>query len=288
MSNKMVIAAIDVGNFDNLGMWIFHGMKDYTTAENKKSFFEDFLEEVGKNGKGAIGFEAPLFIPSGDIGTLIGARTGIYEHKKHNIDCICGASLPWSGQNSPVPYAIPLLDIFFQAAAASDKKFTIFTDYDEFAKFRDAQLGILVYEAFISGGLRKIKKCKNHYKKIQETIREYENQGEVSKEWNKKTEAKKYYEAYYNPKEYPSHDHDAMHAGELFTKFTKDEMTGKIHEVETSPPYINLPKLLAESRGCNFQGSDKRGLIVRSPKPCFEDIVEANSDIIKLSWEKKQ
>ena len=141
MNNDLVIAAIDVGKYENLGCaWSLQ--KEITCPEE---FVKSIIEEATRN-KCIIGFEAPLFIPTGNIKELSKARK--------NIDVIDGTSRPWSISTS-FHCVIPLLDIFFHEI--SSHIITVFTDFDQFIQLDGNAL--LITEAFVSGGGTGLSKC---------------------------------------------------------------------------------------------------------------------------------
>ncbi len=150
MKSKTVIAAIDAGKYENLGVFI----RDRTTT--RKSFFDDFLEEVRKTKKGAIGFEAPLFLPAGNLAGIgkqrIGRPAGQKEWNLH-IDRSCGRTCAWASPVGSIAMArgIILLEIFLEKLSRIPelRKVPVYTEFR-----RDRSFGILIYEAFISGHSR--------------------------------------------------------------------------------------------------------------------------------------
>ncbi len=141
-----VNAAVDVGNFDHLGVYL--SGKDI----KKENFFEAFCNAVAesKEKKGIIGFEAPLFIPASSIKGIGTIRTG-FDKSRHSCD-IDRKKCVW---HSPVGAGVTirgivLLKLLFDQITKTKtiKNISIFTDYSEFQR---TQSGILVYEAFVNG-----------------------------------------------------------------------------------------------------------------------------------------
>lgn len=252
---KMIVAAIDVGKYDNLGVYITD--KDDISPD---TFFSSFIDEV-KNKKGAIGFEAPLFIPTGDMNNMTKSRWAKIEGKEQNIDSVCGAPRPWSITNS-FHCVIPLLDIFF--LSLKDSKIPIFTDHAEFEK---SSTGVLIFEAFISGGRKDLTK-ESRKKYIKDYYRKKRTGTDKSKYTDKDIDI-------------DSHNHDAKYACELYINVAKEMKKG-----ECTTRCINVPSMVAQRNGIKLTGSTNKGLIVRSPKPCFVEKKFTDGVVIDLSWDR--
>ena len=138
MKEDIIILAVDAGKYENLGIAWNRG-KTIT----KKNFIKSFREELKICPKAIVAIEAPLFIPSGDLSKIAKAR-------ENDIDKIAGMSRPWS-MSASFSCGIQFLDIFFSKLANGTK---IYTSIDEFNK---AKAGILICEAFISGGRNDLK-----------------------------------------------------------------------------------------------------------------------------------
>ena len=231
MKKDIIILAVDVGKYENLGI-AWNQPKTIT----KENFIESFCEELEKppSSKAIVAIEAPLFIPSGDLSKIAKAR-------ENDIDKITGMSRPWS-MSACFSCGIQFLDIFFSKLPTNTK---IYTSIDE---FEEAETGILICEAFISGGSNK-------------------------KGDERKNSIKNYYSDH--PK-LNCHNHDAKCAVSLLEKMKK------IREIGSDQKYINLPYLLTISnQNLEFCGKTNTGIIVKSPKPCFEPQVD-QQEILKI------
>ena len=229
MSNELMIAAVDVGKYDNLGL--------SCNIDNnicKKTFIDDFIKRLNKLKRGVLAIEGPLFIPSDNFSDIACSRKGIKGKDKcdYKIDLVDGMSRPWS-MSASFHCAVQFLSIFYSKFTTETQ---VFTDYQEFIKGGE---GILICEAFISGGRPDLKgKEREHY----------------IKKW-------------YDDKKINRHNHDA----ECAVKLLDNLFSGIIEpEIIMCSKYLNLPSvLLRENFNLKFCGDPKSGIIIKSPKPCF-------------------
>lgn len=229
MSDNIIILAIDAGKYENIGVYW-----NQESSIHKGNFITEFVCKLQSLKKAIVAIESPLFIPSGNLNEIAKSRKG--------IDIVAGMSRPWS-MSASFSCGLQFLDIFFSQLP---EKTYIFTSVDEFS---EAEKGILICEAFISGGRNDLKgnARKNHIN------------------------------AYYTRHpEKNCHNHDAECAVSLLKKMEQ------VEKLEFNQKYINLPYLLTISNPhLEFCGKTNTGIIVKSPKPCFEPQVE-QQEILKI------
>ena len=246
MGKQIIIAAVDVGKYENIGLaW------NIDDKICKKKFIDEFIRKVG-NGKGVLAIEGPLFIPADKLADLAKSR----KVNDYKIDQIGNMARPWS-ISSCFPCAIQFLSIFFSNLSNHSFKTKIFTDYNEFIG-DNKESGILVCEAFISGGAPELKKDKRKKK-----MEEYCNNNRIGK-----------------------HNADAKCAVELLGKLFNDNGCSKvIKEILCEEyEYINIPFLLSREK-VDFGKCRKTGIIVKSPKPYFlDDNATGTQEIIEIKF----
>ena len=247
MKSAFLISAVDVGKYENIGV-------SWNLPENicKVNFVDKFIEKLDSLKKGVIAIEAPLFIPSDNFSNIACSRNGKKEKDlcDYKIDQVDGMPRPWS-MSASFHCAVQFLSILYSKITT---KTQVFTDYQEFIKERS---GILICEAFISGGKPDLK--------------------------GKAREI--YIEKWYEKEEINRHNHDAECAVKLLEKM----FSGAIEpERILCDKYLNLPStLIRENSTLEFCGNPQRGIIIKSPKPCFLEDTDKQDrqEIIELSFE---
>lgn len=231
MKKDIIILAVDAGKYENIG--VFWNQEE--TPIHKENFITKFVCKLQILKKAIVAIESPLFIPSGNLNEIAKSRKG--------VDIVAGMSRPWS-MSASFSCGLQFLDIFFSQLP---EKTYIFTSVDEFSK---AEKGILICEAFISGG---------------------------GNDFKIRNARKNHINAYYNQhSEKNRHNHDAECAVSLLEKMEQ------VRELEFNQKYINLPYLLTiSSPHLEFCGKRNTGIIVRSPKPCFEPEAK-QQEILKI------
>lgn len=130
---NMIIAAIDVGKFSNIGT-ASTPEKVIPCDEGRFVFFEKLLNNL--KTPLAIGFEAPLFIP------------GKIEEKmtcsRPNID----RDRPWTCTSS-FQCLFPILNQFFATLKSKWTDASVFTSYEDFNANNNPHR-VLIFESFIS------------------------------------------------------------------------------------------------------------------------------------------